>query len=54
MRCSTDTSGVKPKTVKKEVSHAEQRDKKLKCKLFAKLGIEMADSDEDEADVELC
>ncbi len=41
-------NSVKLKTVKKELSHAEQRDKERKRKLLAKQGIRMADSDEDD------
>ena len=39
---------VKLKTAKKELSRAEQRDKECKRKLLTKLGIKMADSDEDD------
>jgi elongation factor 3 len=41
-------NSVKLKTVKKELSRAEQRDKERKRKLLAKQGIKMADSDEDD------
>jgi hypothetical protein len=37
---------VKLRTVKKELSRAEQRDKERKRKLLAKQGIKMAESDE--------
>jgi hypothetical protein len=41
--------------VRKELSHAEQRDKERKRKLLAKQGIKMAEPDEDdEADAGLC
>jgi hypothetical protein len=41
-----ENNRVNFKIVKKELSRAEQRDKE--CKLLAKLGIKMADSDEDD------
>ncbi len=41
-------NSVKLKTVKKELSRAEQRDKERERKLLAKQGIKMADSDEDD------
>ena len=41
-------NSVKLKTVKKELSRAEQRDKERKRKLLAEQGIKMADSDEDD------
>jgi hypothetical protein len=53
VRCSTNTSDVKLKAVKKELSRDEQRDKERKQ--LAKQGFKMADSDEedDEADAGL-
>ncbi len=48
-------NSVKLKTVKKELSCAEQRDKERKHKLLAKQGIKMTHSDEDDlADAGLC
>ncbi len=38
-RCSMENSGIKLRTVKKKLSHAEQRDKERKRKLLAKQGI---------------
>jgi hypothetical protein len=43
-----NNNSVKLRTMKNELSHAEQRDKERKRKLLAKQGIKMADSDEDD------